>query len=270
MRLARQLRELRRHTALVPAIAYAPDGAQLLTGSWDGTLQLWQTADGAAGLTQPGWTSRALAVAASPIQPIAAVAYFDGKARSLSTVDAAAQATLDAHSGSVNCVAFLPDGAALATAGEDGMIRLWRIADGAKIGEIDGAGGAIRSLAVDNAGEVVAAVGADGRVRQWHLADGAPVGVEIGDPISNATSVAFAPDGTLAVGFARGRIHLYNLAALQPRLVLSGHTDTVNSLAFSPDGQHACLRLGRQYGTTVGSGGRHTATTIVRAYRSGP
>ncbi len=212
------LRELRRHTALVPAIAYAPDGAQLLTGSWDGTLQLWQTADGAAGLTQPGWTSRALAVAASPIQPIAAVAYFDGMARSLSTVDGAAQATLDAHSGSVNCIAFLPDGDALATAGEDGMIRLWRIANGEKIGEIDGAGGAIRSLAVDNAGEVVAAVGADGRVRQWHLADGAPVGVEIGDPISNATSVAFAPDGTLAVGFARGRIHLYNLAALQPRL----------------------------------------------------
>lgn len=226
---------LRKHSVLVPSLAYAPDGARLLSGSWDGSVQLWQASDGLALESASGWNSRALAVAGSPNQPAAAVGYFDGSIRLLSTVDGEGLFELAAHSGAANGVGYVAQATLLATAGDEGIVRLWRLADKTLAGELQTGSGPVLALAIDNGSELAATVGQDGRARVWRLADGVEVR-DYGNELSKATSVAFASDGNLAVGFVNGRIQLYDPTSDEPPRVLRGHSGGVTSLAYSPDG----------------------------------
>jgi WD40 repeat protein len=49
-------------------------------------------------------------------------------------------------------------------------------------------------------------------------------------------SLAYSPDGQLlAVGTGDGKVHLWRVADHQPHAVLHGHTNIVQSIAFSPN-----------------------------------
>ncbi len=84
---------------------------------------------------------------------------------------------------------------------------------------------------------------------QWHLPDGAKARLGKGTiPLGN---IAYSPDGTrLAVASGIG-IWLYDTATHQEIALLTGHTGTVYSVSYSPDGN------------TIASGsGDHTIHTI--------
>ncbi len=52
------------------------------------------------------------------------------------------------------------------------------------------------------------------------------------------TSATFSPDAaTLAVGDTGAVIQLWDVATLEPRETLLGHSDAIRSLTFSPDGK---------------------------------
>ncbi len=59
-------RELAGHRDFVSGLAFAPDGSTLATGSVDGTIRLWKTADGGLIASLPGHMQEATDVAFSP------------------------------------------------------------------------------------------------------------------------------------------------------------------------------------------------------------
>ena len=67
---------------------------------------------------------------------------------------------------------------------------------------------------------------------QWHLPDGAKARLGKG----GINEIQYSPDGTrLAVASSIG-IWLYDTATLQEVALLTGHTGSVNSAAYSPEG----------------------------------
>ena len=61
---------------------------------------------------------------------------------------------------------------------------------------------------------------------------------------ASVTSVAFSPDGSLALsGSADKTVRLWEVATGRPVRVLEGHSGSVFSVAFSPDGAPCALRL---------------------------
>ncbi len=63
----RLVRSLEGHTGGVPAVALTPDGQQVVSGSEDRTLKVWDLAERAAELrTLEGHTGRVNAVALTP------------------------------------------------------------------------------------------------------------------------------------------------------------------------------------------------------------
>ncbi len=216
-RLAQQeLRTLRGHKGMVFAVTFSPDGAQLASASDDGTIKLWDPASGNVIRTiqsDPKWAADlAAGKLVSPPVP-------------------------------VNSVAFSPDGKRLVTGHPFGKVMLWDAADGSELRTLTGDAVSGRSVVFSPDGRRVAAQWGT-TVQIWDAAHGRA--------LRNLRSfwpycVAFSPDGRFLVtagGYedAKGRegVLLFDLVgnakdAKEPR-GFKGHTKTVMSAAFSPDG----------------------------------
>ncbi|WP_433272751.1 TIR domain-containing protein [Actinosynnema sp. CS-041913] len=120
-------KELERHGGPVGAVAVSPDATTLVTASDDGTVRLWNVADGTRiGEPLVGHVGPVYAAAFSPNGEILATGGGDHSVRlwHLPTRRQLAPPHL-AHHGTVRSVAFSPDGRVLATGGDDGGVRLW-------------------------------------------------------------------------------------------------------------------------------------------------
>ncbi len=228
------------HTGAVYSVAFSPDGKTLASGSFDGTVRLWDATTGhQTGNPLTGHTGAVRSVAFSPDGKTLASGG-DGVVR-LWDVTTGHQTgnPLTGHTGAVESVAFSPDGKTLASGSFDGTVRLWDVATGHQIGNpLTGHADAVLSVAFSPDGKTLASGSFDGTVRLWDMATGR----QIGNPLTGhgvVYSVAFSPDGkTLASGSSHSRVRLWDMATgRQIGNPLTGGTGAVYSVAFSPDGK---------------------------------
>jgi WD40 repeat protein len=223
---------LRRHTSGVSSVAFSPDGKTLASGSDDSTIILWDVGTGQA-LGQP----------------------------------------LTGHTSSVNSLAFSPDGKTLASGSGDNAIILWDMGTRQTLGQpLTGHTNGVNSLAFSPDGKTLASGGCgklgplsflcqEGEIRLWDMATHQALGQPLTGHASLVDSVAFNPDGkTLASGSCgkldsiglscqEGEIRLWDVGTRQMvGQPLTGHTSSVSSVAFSPDGKTlasgGCSKLG--------------------------
>ncbi len=179
--------------------------------------------------------------------------------------------TLATTSGPVWSVAVSPDGKTVASGSWDGTIQLWHVSiDNARIPiqTLAGHTGAVWSVAISSDGKFLASGSADQTVKIWDLQTGELLKTLKGHD-AGVFSVAFSPDNSLVASgsfdktiklwnidqnkselypkyfkgyshnYAKGYTHRnyqsYSQGYLQQTLV--GHTQEVQSVAFSPDGQ---------------------------------
>ncbi|MGR6917959.1 nSTAND1 domain-containing NTPase [[Actinomadura] parvosata] len=233
------------HTDRVNAVAVTADGSLLATAGRDGTARLWRIADRhrpAPVAVLTGHRENVNDAAFSPDGRLLATAGWDHTARlwDLTDLRHPRQAAVLPHGDDVNAVTFSPDGRTLASASTDKTVRLWEVARAGRNGA--------NQTATDRhtagrypadrhpTGQYPAAQYPAGR----YPADRYPTGqypaaqYPAGQYLAGQYPAAQYPAGQYPAGqYPAGQ----DAAVPRPLATLTGHTEAVVSVAFSPDGR---------------------------------
>ena len=181
------------HRGPVTAVAFAPDGTRVLTGSVDGTARLWD----------PGTRVDLVPGGRAPAAPARTARSPDGSVMATAEGDvvrltgAGATRVLRRHVDTVNSVAFSPDGTRLVTAGRDHDVIVWDVASGeptvlprAHFGSVADARFSPDGRRIVTAGPITGGL--------WDAAAGSFL-TYLRGPRSRLTAAAFEPDSRAVV-----------------------------------------------------------------------
>ena len=122
-------RALTGHTFAVTAVAIAPDGTWLASGSRDGTARIWDVANGKERTTLTGHPGTVTAVAIAPDGSWLATGGEDGTVRIWDVTSGRERAALKARSSALDTLAIAPDGSWLAASySHSDTVRIWDVA----------------------------------------------------------------------------------------------------------------------------------------------
>jgi WD40 repeat protein len=228
---------LKGHSSYVLSVAFSPDGKRLVSGSWDKTVKLWDTATGTELLTLKGHSRGVCSVAFSPDGKRLASGSDNGFIKLWDAAGGKELLTLKGHSGRVHSVAFSPDGKRLASGGWDKTIKLWDTTTGTELLTLKGHSKGVRPIAFSPDGKRLASGSWDKTIKLWDTTTGKEL-LTLKGHSQWVNSFAFSPDGKrLASGRDDKTVRLWDTITGKEVLTLKGHSELALSVAFSPDGK---------------------------------
>jgi WD40 repeat protein len=228
------------HAAIVEALAFAPDGRTLASGSFREAV-LWDPRTGAVKNKLAGFTDRVLALAFSPGGRLLAtgggIPAADGELRVYEV--ATGKPILDlpaAHADTVFGVCFSPDGAKLATGAADRQVKIWDVATGKALRTVEGHTHHVLDVGWRADGKVLASAGADNVIKVWDAATGEQLRSIPGHGKQVTRLTFVGPSVNILTCSGDGSARLWNSDTGAAVRSFGGGADFLYALAASPDG----------------------------------
>jgi hypothetical protein len=183
----------------VSSVAFSPDGGRLASGSYDGTVRVWDAASGQPLLSLQGHTGGVASVAFSPDGRLLASGSYDKTLKVWDAGTGQPLLTLTGHAGWVRSVAFSPDSRRVASGSDDRTLKVWDGATGQHLLSLKGHTYEVLGVAFGPDGRRLASGSSDETVRVWDAATGQAL-LSLTGHTGWVESVAFSPDGRRVLG----------------------------------------------------------------------
>jgi hypothetical protein len=218
---------LQHGTQQIRSVAYAADGRLLPSGGDEDSIKLWDAATGELRHSLPQ-ASHVWSLAFSHDGKTLAAGMKDGSVKLWDAATYQELRTLGGHTAGVPSVAFSPDGRILASGSEDNTIKFRDAATGQELRTLR-LRFFVLSLAFSPDGQLLVSADGEGTIKLWNVATGREMNSFRVTP-ALPPSIIFSPDGP------NNSISLWTLAS-GGLVALAGHTGTIWSLAFDPQGR---------------------------------
>lgn len=247
---------LRTINTLTLFLAFSPDGKTIASGDGN-AIRLWDCVSGQEVKTLEGHGKWVLYFASSAAGHTLASGSGDKIIKLWNLVAGSSLKSLIGHTGEVCALAFSPDGTMLASGSRDNTIKVWDVASGEVFGTLAGHTAAVLNLKFSPDGRTLASESWHGFRDYWSddgktQYSGADHGIiKLWDVVARrelmsfrgAGPIEFSSDGRMivskggVVGPESKDIKLWDAFTGQQLKVLKGHTSSVYSVAFSPNGR---------------------------------
>jgi guanine nucleotide-binding protein subunit beta-2-like 1 protein len=189
-------RALRGHSHFVEDVIISSDAQFALSGSWDGTLRLWNLRTGETSVRFIGHSKDVLSVAFSADNRQIVSGSRDKTIKLWNTLGECKYTIQeqDGHSEWVSCVRFSPvtSNPIIVSAGWDKLVKVWNLTNCKLRTNLVGHTGYINTVTVSPDGSLCASGGKDGVAMLWDLAEGKRLySLDAGDIIN---ALCFSPN----------------------------------------------------------------------------
>ncbi|PRW20813.1 Receptor of activated kinase C component of 40S small ribosomal subunit isoform A [Chlorella sorokiniana] len=206
-------RALRGHSHYVQDVVISSDGQFCLTGSWDGTLRLWDITTGATTRRFLGHGKDVLSVAFSADNRQIVSGSRDKTIKLWNTLGEC-KYTIgepDGHTEWVSCVRFSPvtQNPIIVSAGWDKAVKVWSLTNCKLRNNLVGHQGYVNTVTVSPDGSLCASGGKDGVAMLWDLSEGKRLySLDAGDIIH---SLCFSPNRYWLCAATQSSIKIWDL-----------------------------------------------------------
>ena len=223
------------HTDTVNSIAFSADAQLLVSGGDDYTFKVWD-------VSRQREIENLQHITDNSISQIKAVT-FSPNGQRLATAGVHVklwdtrnwkEITTLRHDEWVWAVAFSADGKLLATGDASGQVNVWNLQSRQLIAQRQADSNAIYAVRFSPNNQILAGAGYKGQIKLWKV----PNWQYLGTLRSNGTvhGISFSPDSRTLASTGYESVNLWTVNIGENIATLTGHTDWVNTTAFSPNG----------------------------------
>merc|ERR1711977_24322 len=219
------------HSKDVLSVAFSADNRQIVSGSRDKTIKLWNTLGEckytivSEGEGHSEWVS-CVSFSPSTAAPLIVSGGWDKLVKVWNLTNCKLRTNLIGHSGYINAVTVSPDGSLCASGGKDGVAMLWDLNEGKRLYSLPCEQGDIIHALCFSPNRYWLCAGTDNGIRIWDLegkgiVDELKLDLPARDPKSKALptsciSLAWSADGnTLFAGYTDNMIRAWQVTAGQ-------------------------------------------------------
>mgnify|MGYP003957967883 FL=1 len=237
---------LRGHSHFVQDVVISSDGQFALSGSWDGTLRLWDLTTGTTSRRFVGHKKDVLSVAFSVDNRQIVSGSRDKTIKLWNTLGECKFTIVEkGHTDWVSCVRFSPNpppDTLIVSCGWDKLVKVWRLENCTLATDLAGHTGYLNTVTVSPDGSLCASGGKDGTAMLWDLKEGKCLYSLGADDIIHA--LCFSPNRYWLCAATQQCIKIWDLESkvvvgeLRPELSTSkkGTPPYCTCLAWSADG----------------------------------
>ncbi|MGB8982423.1 MAG: WD40 repeat domain-containing protein [Anaerolineales bacterium] len=180
------------HTDLVPALVMTPDSKQIVSGSWDKTIKIWDLSSGGLLHNIQGNSGAVYALAMTPDGQQVISGNKDGTVKVWDLSSGRLLHNLEGHTGGAQAVAVTADGQKIVSGGWDAAVKVWDLSSGRLLHNFRKPSGGVSTVATTPDGQRIVSGSHDRTIRVWDLSGEQLYSIEHGNMVY---SVAVTPDG---------------------------------------------------------------------------
>jgi len=231
------LRTLSGHTGGVTGVAVSADGRQVISGSDDKTLKVWDLESGNVIQTLSGHTREVTGVAVSADGRQAVSGSKDHTLKVWDLESGRELQTLSGHTGWITGVAVSADGRQVISGSLDNTLKVWDLESGKELQTLSGHTGAVYAVTFSADGRQSVSGSLDNTLKVWDLEIGKDLQTLSGHTGTVSAVLVIANGRQIISGSWDKTLRVWDLESGQELQLLSDHKGVVNSVAVSADGR---------------------------------